>query len=214
MENNNEIKSKKVEFSIGKNFLEDLINKIDDKDLIAVNDLLSKLHASDVAEVVTNLPEKQRFELIALENFNINPNVIVELTDELQKEILEKISADKIVKIINSLESDNALQIVENLSETKKNEWRYFSNPFLDPKTPYSLSNKLQLTFDLLQSMNTRDTTNLANIFRSWDTTAIDNGRIAHGNEFVCGFCDTLYAITPGLAFNHNRLNQYRKVRL
>ena len=41
MENNNEIKSKKVEFSIGKNFLEDLINKIDDKDLIAVNDLLS-----------------------------------------------------------------------------------------------------------------------------------------------------------------------------
>ena len=122
MENNNEIKSKKVEFSIGKNFLEDLINKINDKDLIAVNDLLSKLHASDVAEVVTNLPEKQRFELIALENFNINPNVIVELTDELQKEILEKISADKIVKIINSLESDNALQIVENLSETKKNE--------------------------------------------------------------------------------------------
>ena len=89
MENNNEIKSKKVEFSIGKNFLEDLINKIDDKDLIAVNDLLSKLHASDVAEVVTNLPEKQRFELIALENFNINPNVIVELTDELQKEILK-----------------------------------------------------------------------------------------------------------------------------
>ena len=69
MENNNEIKSKKVEFSIGKNFLEDLINKINDKDLIAVNNLLSKLHASDVAEVVTNLPEKQRFELIALENF-------------------------------------------------------------------------------------------------------------------------------------------------
>ena len=61
MENNNEIKSKKVEFSIGKNFLEDLINKIDDKDLIAVDDLLSKLHASDVAEVVTNLPEKNRF---------------------------------------------------------------------------------------------------------------------------------------------------------
>jgi len=124
MENNNEIKSKKVEFSIGKNFLEDLINKINDKDLIAVNNLLSKLHASDVAEVVTNLPEKQRFELIALENFNINPNVIVELTDELQKEILEKISADKIVKIINSLESDNALQIVENLSEIDRKFFR------------------------------------------------------------------------------------------
>ena len=40
---------------------------------------------------------------------------LLNLTDELQKEILEKISSDRIVKIINSLESDNALQIIENL---------------------------------------------------------------------------------------------------
>ena len=48
MENNNEIKSKKVEFSIGKNFLEDLINKIDDKDLIAVDDL------NQIFEIIPN----------------------------------------------------------------------------------------------------------------------------------------------------------------
>jgi len=70
--------------------------------------------------VISNLPEKKRFELIALENFKINPHVIVELTDELQKDILEKISSDKIVKIVNSLESDNALQIIENLTDEKK----------------------------------------------------------------------------------------------
>jgi len=97
-----------------------LINKIEAKDLLSVNDLLSKLHPSDIAEVISNLPEKNRFELIALENFKINPHVIVELTDELQKEILEKISSDRIVKIINSLESDNALQIIENLEDNKK----------------------------------------------------------------------------------------------
>ena len=70
--------------------------------------------------MISNLPEKKRFELIALENFKINPHVIVELTDELQKDILEKISSDKIVKIVNSLESDNALQIIENLTDEKK----------------------------------------------------------------------------------------------
>ena len=120
MENNSEIKTKKIEFNLSNSFLQELINKIEAKDLFSVNDLLSKLHPSDIAEVISNLPEKNRFELIALENFKINPHVIVELTDELQKEILEKISSDRIVKIINSLESDNALQIIENLEDNKK----------------------------------------------------------------------------------------------
>ena len=115
-----EIKSKKIEFNINPLYLEDLITKIDEKNLLGVNELLKKLHPSDIAEVITNLSEKKRFELIALENFKINPHVIVELTDELQKEILEKISSDRIVKIVNSLESDNALQIIENLSDDKK----------------------------------------------------------------------------------------------
>ena len=120
MENNNEIKSKKIEFNISTSYLDDLIDKIDKKDLFAVDSLLAKLHPSDIAEVISNLPEKKRFELITLENFKINPHVIVELTDELQKDILEKISSDKIVKIVNSLESDNALQIIENLTDEKK----------------------------------------------------------------------------------------------
>ena len=120
MENNNEIKSKKIEFNISTSYLDDLVDKIDKKDLSAVDNLLDKLHPSDIAEVISNLPEKKRFELIALENFKINPHVIVELTDELQKDILEKISSDKIVKIVNSLESDNALQIIENLTVEKK----------------------------------------------------------------------------------------------
>ena len=120
MENNSEIKTKKIEFNLSSSFLQELINKIEAKDLFSVNDLLSKLHPSDIAEVISNLPEKNRFELIALENFKINPHFIVELTDELQKEILEKISSDRIVKIINSLESDNALQIIENLEDNKK----------------------------------------------------------------------------------------------
>ena len=78
MENNSEIKTKKIEFNLSSSFLQELINKIEAKDLFSVNDLLSKLHPSDIAEVISNLPEKNRFELIALENFKINPHVIAD----------------------------------------------------------------------------------------------------------------------------------------
>jgi len=122
MENNSENKSKKIEFNISQDYLNNLINNIEQKNSILINEDLSKLHTSDIAEVISNLPEKSRFDLVELDGFYINPNVIIELTDELQKEILEKISSNKIVKIINTLESDNALHIVENLSEHKKND--------------------------------------------------------------------------------------------
>ena len=122
MENNIELKSKKIEFNISQDYLNNLINNIEQKNSILINEDLSKLHTSDIAEVISNLPEKSRFDLVELDGFYINPNVIIELTDELQKEILEKISSNKIVKIINTLESDNALHIVENLSEHKKND--------------------------------------------------------------------------------------------
>ena len=122
MENNSELKSKKIEFNISQDYLNNLINNIEQKNSILINEDLSKLHTSDIAEVISNLPEKIRFDLVELDGFYINPNVIIELTDELQKEILEKISSNKIVKIINTLESDNALHIVENLSEHKKND--------------------------------------------------------------------------------------------
>ena len=122
MENNSELKSKKIEFNISQDYLNNLINNIEQKNSILINEDLSKLHTSDIAEVISNLPEKSRFDLVELDGFYINPNVIIELTDELQKEILEKISSNKIVKIINTLESDNALHIVENLSKHKKND--------------------------------------------------------------------------------------------
>ena len=122
MENNSELKSKKIEFNISQDYLNNLINNIEQKNSILINEDLSKLHTSDIAEVISNLPEKSRFDLVGLDGFYLNPNVIIELTDELQKEILEKISSNKIVKIINTLESDNALHIVENLSDHKKND--------------------------------------------------------------------------------------------
>ena len=122
MENNSELKSKKIEFNISQDYLNNLINNIEQKNSILINEDLSKLHTSDIAEVISNLPEKIRFDLVGLDGFYLNPNVIIELTDELQKEILEKISSNKIVKIINTLESDNALHIVENLSDHKKND--------------------------------------------------------------------------------------------
>ncbi len=51
MENNSELKSKKIEFNISQDYLNNLINNIEQKNSILINEDLSKLHTSDIAEV-------------------------------------------------------------------------------------------------------------------------------------------------------------------
>ena len=67
MENNSELKSKKIEFNISQDYLNNLINNIEQKNSILINEDLSKLHTSDIAEVISNLPEKSRFDLVELD---------------------------------------------------------------------------------------------------------------------------------------------------
>ena len=60
--------------------------------------------------------------LFNFEYFDINPKIIVEFTDELQKEVLALLNPIKIKKIIQNLESDNAVHLVENLETAKCDE--------------------------------------------------------------------------------------------
>ena len=107
-------------FEVTKEFIDNLITLINEKRVDEINNTLHSLHPSDAAEILSNLPEKSRCDLVMLEMIDLKPDIIVELNNALQKEILNNLPTNKVVKIVNELESDNALQIVSNLSEKKK----------------------------------------------------------------------------------------------
>ncbi len=118
MSNKQTIKNKT--FQVTKEVIDNLIALINEKEVDEINNTLHGLHPSDAAEILSNLPEKSRFDLVMLEMIELKPDIIVELNNALQKEILNNLPTNKVVKIVNELESDNALQIVSNLSEKKK----------------------------------------------------------------------------------------------
>ena len=118
---NKQIKENKT-FEVTKEFIDNLIILINEKRVGEINNILYRLHPSDAAEVLSNLPEKFRFDLLLLEKINFKPDTIIELNNALQKDILNNLSTDEVVSIVNELESDNALQIISNLNEEKKIE--------------------------------------------------------------------------------------------
>ena len=89
-------------------------------DIKFINQTLKDLHPSDVANLIENLSTETRAKLIEIEEFNIDPEIFIELNESIQSEVLQLLSIDSLIKIIKRLESDNAIKILENLSKEVK----------------------------------------------------------------------------------------------
>jgi len=114
------IGGKKVNFDFNKDFISIFSDKIKTSDIKFINQTLKDLHPSDTANLIENLSYDTRVKLIEIEEFNIDPEIFIELNDSVQTEVLQLLSTDSIAKIIKRLESDNALSILENLEKSKK----------------------------------------------------------------------------------------------
>ena len=111
---------KRVNFDFNKDFISVFSDKIKSSDLQFINQTLKDLHPSDVANLIENLSSDTRARLIEMEEFNIDPEIFIEINDSIQSEVLQLLSTDSISKIIKRLESDNAIAILENLESDKK----------------------------------------------------------------------------------------------
>ena len=115
------IKEKKVNFEFNKELINLFNKKIKDSDTDFLNKNLKELHPSDSADIIENLTPENRSKLIELEGFYIDPEIFTELNESIQTDIFILLSEESIVNILKRLESDNALKIIENLNEKKKN---------------------------------------------------------------------------------------------
>ena len=115
------IGNKKVNVDFNKNFITVFSDKINTGDLQFINQTLKDLHPSDVANLIENLSQETRINLIEIESFNVPPEIFIELNESIQSEVLQLLSIDSIVNVIKRLESDDAVSILENLEIKKKN---------------------------------------------------------------------------------------------
>ena len=116
-----EIKDKKVNFEFNKEFINVFNKKIKDNDTNFLNKTLKEQHPADSADIIENLTSDNRSKLIELEGFNLDPEIFIELNESIQTEVFILLSTESIANILRRLESDNALKIIENLDEKKKN---------------------------------------------------------------------------------------------
>ena len=114
------IKDKKVNIEFNKEFIKIIEEKIKLSDSQFIDNSLKELHPSDSADIIENLSIENRSKLIELEGFNIEPEIFVELNESIQSEILLLLSINSIANLLKKLESDDAIRILENIDQSKK----------------------------------------------------------------------------------------------
>ena len=109
--------------NINKDFIDNLVVLIKNKDQKKLQKSLLNIHHADIAEIITNLSDFESQFLYENLHDEIAALVLKEVEDEKRKTLLSKLSAKEIaVDVIDNLESDDAVDVISDLSEKKKEE--------------------------------------------------------------------------------------------
>ena len=149
------IKDKKVNFEFNKEYIKVVTSKITNNDAQFITNSFKEMHPADAADIIEHLSQNERENLIKLNNFNIDPEVFVELNESIQSEIIAYLSSDSIVTILKNLDSDDAIAILENVPEKDKNS--ILSS--LPPKDRFALLESLSYPEDTAARIMQREFT-------------------------------------------------------
>ena len=112
-----------MKFKLTKEFLQEIIDKIDRQEFKLLKTKLSELHNVDIAELIEELGEEYGKILFELFEDETSAEILVELDEESREAVLEDLSSQEIAEdLIENLDSDDAADIIADLPSEKKVE--------------------------------------------------------------------------------------------
>jgi magnesium transporter len=112
-----------MQFELTKEFLEDLHTAIGENNSASVVELISKLHAADVADILEELDQDEARYIYDLLNEERAADVLIELDEDVREKFLSSLSTKEIAQtFIDNLDSDDAADVIAELPENRKDE--------------------------------------------------------------------------------------------
>jgi len=101
------------------NFLEPISSELTQLRLTLPYKKLSKLHPSDIAEVISQLSDKERLVIFSSLSIEVAAETLHKLEPGAQTSIIEDLDEKKASKILETMPSDEAADVLGDLSEEK-----------------------------------------------------------------------------------------------
>ncbi len=92
-----------------------LMEAISHGDIPRISDHIKKMRPADVADFINQISPEQREVLVAAMSQTLDPVILVDLEPDIKDEIFERLGAEKSAEAITKLQSDDAMQVIEDL---------------------------------------------------------------------------------------------------
>jgi magnesium transporter len=96
---------------------QEIVVAIDASDHPRVAELVAYLHPADVADLLEHLDEDGRDTLIEICQGVLDPEVCSELDENVRDDLVEKLGFDYVASAVTKLDTDDAVQVMEELEE-------------------------------------------------------------------------------------------------
>lgn len=114
--------------SIARQTLKKIHRFLETKNLSKLQKIINSLHYADIADILEVLTLEHQLEILKLIPQEIEADVFLDLESTIRSELLHYVSPHAIARIINSLESIDALSFIEDLNfEQQANVIRFLS---------------------------------------------------------------------------------------
>ena len=91
--------------------------------------LAQSLHYADLADLLENLAHLRREELVEALRSDFDPNVLAELDETIRERVIDQLGISQIAEAVAGLETDDALEVVEELCQVPQQRMMCFGYP-------------------------------------------------------------------------------------
>ncbi len=102
--------------------IREILDALHDKNRSDHLTLINELSVADTTDLLHKISQEDRAALIENKKVKLNPQIFTDIDDELSRSLLSLMPAKRVAKIISVLESDDALDLVEDLDEDFQTE--------------------------------------------------------------------------------------------
>ncbi|MBR6370386.1 MAG: magnesium transporter [Bacteroidaceae bacterium] len=106
-----------------KDFLDNILEVIENQDAVKLKAILENMHSADIAELCDTLDvDEARFVYRQLDN-ETAADVLVEMDEDNRKRLLDELPSELIAsKFIDNMDTDDAVDIIQEMDEDKQEE--------------------------------------------------------------------------------------------
>ena len=114
--------SEESSYGASSEMLEKVQDILQEDNIGQLHGIIKNLHSADVADIIQRLSGDNRHKFIYFIRQKIDPDVLINLDDDIRDEVLEQLGTRHVAEAVKALESDDAVYLIEDLDIEQQRE--------------------------------------------------------------------------------------------